>query len=110
MPLAGNTSTINLTVYENAVRLVTMNPLSSDQLNQSSVTVTGLIGDPSCDVWINGIEAYYVDDAGHWEADGVPVNPTGTAIFDVEVYTGDPVLIASQMANEPQPAMVVLAG
>ena len=84
---AGNTSTTSLTLYQSSV-LVTMNPLSSDQLNQSSVTVTGLIGDPSCDVWINGIEAYYVDDAGDWEADGVPVSPTGTAIFDVEVYGG----------------------
>jgi len=40
----------------------------------------------------------------------VPVNPTGTASLYVQVYIGDPVLIASQKADKPQPAMVVLAG
>lgn len=105
----GGVSVINFNVNENDVGLV-INPLTSDQLNQPSVNVTGFIGDPSYDVRVNGKEAYYVDDEGDWEADGVLVNPTGTASLQVQVYTGDPVLIASQMANQPQPAMVVLAG
>ena len=105
---AGVTAT-NFSVIENDVGLV-INPLSSDQLNQSTVTVTGFIGDPVDDcVAVNGVQATVYDD-GSWEADDVPVNPTGTASLLVEVYIEDPVLIASQTAYQPQPAMVVLAG
>ena len=82
---AGNASTNSLTVYQSGV-LVTVDPLT--QLNQASVTVTGTISDSSYDVTVNGVAAYYVDDAGDWEADGVPVSPSGAAILDVEVSGG----------------------
>ena len=105
----GGVSVTNFNVIGNDVGLV-INPLTSDQLNQSSVNVTGFIGDPIDDcVVVNGVQATVYDD-GSWEADGVPVNPTGTASLYVQVYVGDPVLIASQMANQPQPATVVLSG
>jgi hypothetical protein len=124
---AGNTSTTNIVLMQSSVT-VTLNPLTSDQLNQLSVTVTGTINDPSYDVWVNGIEAYYVDDAGDWEADGVPVSPTGTATFDVEIYSTDSSNlvrnnsrftplddtpggnnIGSQVFNQAQPVMVILS-
>jgi len=82
---AGNASTNSLTVYQSGV-LVTVDPLT--QLNQASVTVTGTISDSSYDVSVNGTNAYYVDDVGDWEADGVPVSPSGAAILDVEVSGG----------------------
>ena len=105
----GGMSVTNFNVIENDVGLV-INPLTSDQMNQPSVTVTGFIGDPIDDcVFVNGVQATVYDD-GFWEADGVPVNPTGTASLYVQVYIGDPVLISSQKADKPQPAMVVLAG
>jgi hypothetical protein len=84
---AGNASAVNQTLYQGNI-LITMNPLSSDQLNQSTVTVTGIISDPSYDMWVNGIEAYYVDDGGDWEADNVPVSAGGTAVFQMAAYPG----------------------
>ena len=104
---AGNTSTTNLTLVQSGV-LVTMDTLPSSQLNQSSVNVTGTINAPGYCVWVNGIQADLDDDAGTWEADGVAVSPTGTALFDVEIYVGDPVKVGSQIFSMAQPAFVSL--
>jgi hypothetical protein len=84
---AGNANTTQLTLYQSSIT-VTMDPLSIYQLNQSSVTVYGTVSDATAQVYVNGIGAYYIDDEGDWEADGVPVSPTGMAIFDMEVYGG----------------------
>jgi len=83
--------------------------LPANELNQASVTVTGWIGDPDDCVVVNGVSAHYVDDNGDWEADRVPVSPTGTANLLVQAFVGDPALIAAQMASPPQPPKVVLA-
>ncbi len=107
---AGNSTTTNLTVTQSGVT-VTIDPLSSDQANQPHVSVTGTISDTSGNVCIqvNGTNAYYLDAFGDWEADYVPVNPTGTAIFDVELYTNDPVNIGSQVFTQVQPPLLTLA-
>ena len=107
---AGNSATTNLTVTQSSVT-VTMDPLSSDQANHSSVSVTGTISDPSGDVCIqvNGTNAYYLDDYGDWEADNVPVSPIGEATFDVELYTGDPLNIGSEVFSQAQSPLVTLA-
>ncbi|MGA2854651.1 MAG: hypothetical protein ABSE90_11060, partial [Verrucomicrobiota bacterium] len=106
---AGNMSVTSLNVIGNDVGLV-IDPISSDQLNQSSVMVTGSIGDPADDcVWVNGVQASVDPDTGDWEADDVPVSPTGTATLSVQVYEGDPVLIASQNSYQDQPATVVMS-
>ncbi len=121
---AGNSTTTNLTLVQSGV-MVTVDPLN--QFNQSSVTVAGTISDPSYDVWVNGVEAYYIDDNGDWEADEVPVSPTGTAVLDVELYSGvcsnllakanlrfqaqnnpDGAPVGSQWNTQSQPPMVVL--
>jgi hypothetical protein len=102
---AGISMTTNLTLVQSAV-MVTIDPLS--QLNQSSVSVTGTISDESYDVYVNGVEAYYLDMNGDWEADGVPVSPVGTATINVEVYSGDPILGGSESSSQDQPPMVVL--
>ena len=39
-----------------------------------------------------------------------PTSPTGTATLDVQVYTGDPALIAEQATSQPQPPLAVLMG
>lgn len=106
---AGLSTITNLTLIQSSVT-ITVDPLSSDQANQSAVSVTGTISDPSGDVCIqvNGTNAYYLDDLGDWEADNVPVSPAGTATFDVELYTNDPVNIGSQIVTPPQPATVTV--
>ncbi len=104
----GGMTVTNFNVVENDIGLV-IDALTSDQLNQPFVTTTGLIGDPTNDcVFVNGIRADVYED-GSWQANNVPVNPTGTASLHVQVYVGDPVLIGEAMFNQPQPAMVVLA-
>jgi hypothetical protein len=43
------------------------------------------------------------------KADDVPVSPTGTATFDVEVYVGDPVNVGSEMLALAQPAVIAVS-
>jgi len=101
---SGATASQTFSVVGNDVGLV-IDPLT--QLNQSKVTVTGSVGDPANDcVFVNGVQAYYPDESGDWEADNVPVSPGGTAVIKVEVYVGDPVLIGTQVRFVPQPATV----
>ncbi len=90
---------------------LTVQPLSlSGQINQSTVTVFGTINDPQDDcIFVNGVEATNGPD-GSWEADGVPVSSVGMACLNIQIYTGDPVLIASQNDYQPQPASVVRSG
>ena len=84
---ASGSSTTNLTVYQSSV-LVTVAPLTSDQLNQTSITVAGTISELGDTVTVNGVPAT-VNPDGTWEADDVPVSAYGTAIIDVEVYAGN---------------------
>jgi hypothetical protein len=102
--LNGSTSVGNFNVVKNDVGLV-IYPLEDYQLNQPSVNVFGEIGDPSLCVWVNGVQAS-VDEYGDWEADNVPVSPVGTATLSVQVYVGDPVLVASQSFYQAQPVTV----
>jgi hypothetical protein len=103
---AGNASTTNVTLIKAAVN-VTMDPLPDDQLNQSFVNVTGTIGNSGYTLTVNGVEANVSGDST-WEADSVPVSPTGTAVFDVEIYVGDPDWVGSQWFKQAQPAVVSL--
>ncbi len=82
----GNSSVTNLTLFKSSV-IVTMNPLADDQLNQSSLNVGGTVSDPGCTVTVNDVTAT-VDPEGNWVAEYVPVNSSGTALFDVEVHSG----------------------
>ena len=101
---SGVTNTQTFTVIGNDIGLV-MDPLT--QFNQSKVTVTGSVGDPTNDcVFVNNVQAYYTDDFGDWEADNVPVSAGGTAAIKVEVYVGDPVLIGTLTQFVPQPVAV----
>jgi hypothetical protein len=101
----GSTST-NFSVVDNDVGLV-IDPLTSDQLNQPSVSVYGEIGDTNLCVYANGVKAT-VNEDGTWEADNVPVSPMGTAIVSVQVYIGDPILVASQILYQAQPVTVAM--
>ncbi len=104
--VAGNASTTNLNVICNDVGLV-IDPLTSSQLNQSSVTVTGSINDPGGTVSINGVAATVNGDGG-WVAENVPVSPTGTAGLFVQVGDGSGNSLAAQSVYHVQPAMVGL--
>ena len=96
----GNTSVTNLTLFQSSA-IVTMNPLSSDQLNQSSVNVSGTVSDPSYIVTVNGVTAT-VNSDGTWEADSVPASSSGTAMFNVEVYSGNaPDLVRDNLRFTP---------
>ena len=103
---AGNASAISLKIIGNDVGL-TVNPLASDQLNHAFVTVRGTVGDASYVVAVNNIQAIVLDDLT-WEADNVPVSPTGTAAFNIEVRDSNGSLIASQTSILPQPVIVEL--
>ncbi len=102
---AGLSTTVNLTVMQSRV-VITMNPLN--QFNQANVSVTGTISDPTCSLTVNGTNAYYLDTNGDWKADNVPVSPTGTALFNVQVFTGDPTPLGAQTFNQTQPPAVVM--
>jgi hypothetical protein len=104
---AGNATITNLNLIQSSVSL-TIDPISSDQMNQSSVSVTGTIADTNDTVRVNGTNAYFIDDAGDWEADNVPVNATGTASLNVQVTDVGNNPIASQNVYQPQPAQVGL--
>ncbi len=101
---AGN-SAVNFSVFKNDVGL-TLNPLTSDQLNQSHATISGSIGNSGDTIIVNG-QAAAIRGDGTWTAD-VPVNSSGQAIFDAAVYDSGNHLIASQSFNQTQPASVGL--
>lgn len=82
----GGTVLTNLTVERSSVT-VTLNPFTSDQLNQSSVNVFGTVSDSTVQLTVNGTSAT-VNENGTWEADGVSVPRSGTAVLDVEVSSG----------------------
>ena len=113
---AGNASAASITVNQNAV-IVTMNLLPSGQWNQPSVSVSGTISDAGYSLTVNGVMAT-VNSDGTWSADNVPVNSTGTAVFDVEVQANAPSQMmsrpdnlpsgGSQQFSQPQPASVAL--
>ena len=105
----GGVSITNFDVVGNDVGLV-IDPLPDDQLNKSRVTVTGSINDRSDTVTVNGIPANVNTETGTWEANNVPVNPTGTASLNVQVGDSGNNPLSSGTANQPQPATVVLAG
>jgi hypothetical protein len=95
---AGNASVTDLTLVQSPVT-VSMDPLPSDQQNQSYVNVTGTVSDPTCTVTVNGVQAT-VNPDGTWEADGVLASPVGVASFDVEAYAGSASsLVASRKSN-----------
>jgi hypothetical protein len=102
---AGLSVTTNLTFVQSPT-LITMNPLS--QLNQASVSVTGTMSDPTCSLTINGQPAYPTDTNGDWQATNVLVSPTGTAIFNAEIFNSNSVQVGSQQFTQVQPPMVVL--
>jgi len=82
----GQTASLPLTVLRSGIN-TTMDPLSTDQLSQEYITVTGTVSDLTQDVWINGVQA--VNRGNSWIANNVPVPDTaGTTEFDINVYPG----------------------
>ncbi len=102
---AGYTNQTTLTTYSNS-NIVTMFPLSSDQLNQSTVSVGGYIRDLGATLTVNGQPAVNVGD-GTWYADDVPVSPTGTAVFDLETTNSDGTF-GTEIMTQPQPPTIVV--
>ena len=81
---AGNVTTTSMTVSESDVGLTIVSTPTGNGLCQPSGTVSGTISvsDPtSWSVSVNGTNAE-VNDSGYWEADNVPINGSGTAVFD----------------------------
>ncbi|HUA65491.1 MAG TPA: LamG-like jellyroll fold domain-containing protein [Alphaproteobacteria bacterium] len=96
---------VNFAVFRNDVGL-TLNPLTRDQLNQSSVTISGTIGNADATIVVNGRTATVKGD-GTWTVE-VPMNPSGQTIFNAAVYDGGHSLIASQSFAQTEPASVIL--
>jgi len=80
----GNSATTNITVCQSSLTLG-ITPIDPNQLFQPTVSLTGTVSDPTCTVWVNGIQATNNGD-GTWQATGVPVTPGGTASFVVSAY------------------------
>ena len=81
---AGNISVTNLILFQSDVAL-TIDLIPDDQLNLPTTTATGIVSDPSYDVWVNGVQAT-VDGSGNWTANNVPIYGNGTATFDAIAY------------------------
>ena len=77
---AGNSSTNTLNIVESSVSL-SINPISSNQLNKTNVTVTGTISGSGNNVWVNGVQASV--GSGSWTVSNVLVSATGTAVINV---------------------------
>jgi hypothetical protein len=103
---AGNMSTTNLSIIQSSVSL-SINPLTGSQMNQSSVTVSGTIGDSSQKVIINGVLA--VVSGNNWTATNVPVSPSGTVGLNAQVTDAGNNPLAAQTIYQPQPPTVVMA-
>jgi uncharacterized Zn-binding protein involved in type VI secretion len=108
--VAGNMSVTNLSVVQSTVN-VTIDPISGEwqnQPNQTSVTVTGTIDNPDDTVTVNGVPAGWYDGEGGWEADNVPVNPTGMAGLNAQVSDPGNNPLGGQNVYQPQPALITL--
>jgi hypothetical protein len=105
---AGVVSTTNFMIVQSPVT-VTIDPISSDQLSQPTVSVTGSVSDPSQNIWVNGLAAYYTDEAGDWEADGVAVNLTGLVNLTVQAGAGTNAFTSVQTAHQVRPAIVAIS-
>ena len=75
----GNVSTTSLTISKSSV-LVTVTPPAGDL-----TTVSGTVSDNTTRVYVNSIQATVNSDS-NWTVTGVPVNSTGTVVYDVVVY------------------------
>jgi hypothetical protein len=80
---AGNASTNVFNVRRASVS-VAMNRLEPSQLNKPLVNVRGTVSDATCGIVVNGITAT-VHTNGTWDAQAVPVSPTGSAEFKISV-------------------------
>ena len=76
---AVDTNTTNLTVIQSTVQLV-LGDLTSVDLNQPRITVSGTINASDHKIWVNGVEVTNVS-GWDWWVEGVPVNPGGTAVI-----------------------------
>jgi hypothetical protein len=107
--VAGHSASLSVT-NQPASAVLTLTPVSPDsQLWQPTVSVYGTVSDESCSVTVNGMEAYYLDDAGDWEADNVPVTAGGVAIFDVVAYASSSTNAMPQQFNQDKPARLYVA-
>ena len=80
----GNSATTNLTVVRSQLQL-SMFDVSPDELFQQASSVGGIVADPGCTIYVNGMPGRNNGD-GTWSADNVPVTPGGTATFTVITY------------------------
>jgi hypothetical protein len=100
----GNISSTNLVLIQSGV-IISITPVASNQLNQTTATVAGTVSDSSYNVSVNGVAAT-VDGSGNWTATNVPINAGGTACFNVTACQagGSPVIVSS--LNQDKPASV----
>ena len=100
---AGLTSQTNLTVVQSPLTLALT--AINDDLWQPVVDVSGVISDPSYQVWVNGVPGTNNGD-GTWNAYNVPISASGVASFDLSATNGggDP----DASTNVYKPAEIVI--
>jgi hypothetical protein len=80
----GNSATTNVTVVQSQLQF-SMFDVSPDELFQRAISVGGIVADPGCTIYVNGVPARNNGD-GTWSADNVPLTPGATATFTVMAY------------------------
>jgi YD repeat-containing protein len=85
--VVSNNATMNLTAIQNNNAGLSIDPVSGD-LWESTVTVSGTIGDDSFSVMVNGVQATN-DGYGGWTAFNVPIGDGNMAMFNAKVTTED---------------------
>ena len=81
-----NVTNLGIAVVQSGV-ILTLTP-SSDITWQTTMEVSGTINSTGYSVWVNGLETTTLNDCGgglwSWSIPNVPVNGTGTAVFQAE--------------------------
>jgi hypothetical protein len=87
----GHTNSTNISVVQSSV-VITINPITDD-LNQSTVTVTGTISATNYTLWVNGVAttnfSWYLN-TNFWTAINVPMNGAGSAVVQVRAIPNTP--------------------
>ena len=83
---AGLSSSTNFVVFNSDMTL-SLTSISGD-LWLPYVSVGGIVSDPSASIWVNGILGTNNGD-GTWNANAVPVSPSGEASFDLQALSDD---------------------
>lgn len=80
----GGLATTNFSVRHDSL-LLAFDPIDSSKLYRGKMDLTGIVGNPNYNIWINGVRGTNHGD-GRWSASDVPITSGGTARFYLAAY------------------------